>query len=77
MKPRAAGEADDSFLVQSDEVRQLKRHGVIADGIEIMNMHGSTCTCWLQVGEHFDGIQQGSSRYSPNAYVRMLYPEDL
>ena len=33
--------------------------------------------CWLQVGEHFDGIEQGSSRYSPNAYIRMLYPEDL
>jgi hypothetical protein len=24
VKPRAAGEADDSFLVQSDEVRQLR-----------------------------------------------------
>jgi hypothetical protein len=31
VKPRAAGEADDSFLVQSDEVRRLQRYGVSGD----------------------------------------------
>jgi F-box protein 21 len=28
-----------------------------------------------EIGEHFDGIEEGASRYTPNAYRRMLYPE--
>ena len=87
MKPRAAGEADESFLVQSDEVRWLQSHSASDDAIEIMNMTAATPASiilwqhpqmfYLQVGEHFDGIERGSSHYSPNAYLCKLYPEDL
>ena len=42
MKPRAAGEADECFLVQSDEVRGLQRHSASDDAVEIMNMMAAT-----------------------------------
>lgn len=41
---------------------------------------GTTLTAsmlrWMQIGEHFDGIDEGASQYTPNAFRCSIFPED-